>query len=123
MERLANEARLLMVIYVENLTHNRAGIFRGMVAKCDWHCRKLAAATAVTFKIPARHQCGASTRRGHTVDGVFPVTPASLARTLAISTAAHHWPAQSRKAHCRQTRNRVCQPSIDDHRRPLDAAC
>src|SRR5207253_940506 len=44
MEWLANEARLLMVINVENLTHNCAGILRGVFAKGDRDCCELATA-------------------------------------------------------------------------------
>src|SRR5215472_14715935 len=112
-----------MVVNVIHLTHDRTRIHRGVFAKRDRYCGKLAAAAAIAFEITARDQGGARTRRGHAVNRVFAMTATSLARTFAVAAAAHHRPAQSRKADRRQTGDRARKTRVDDHRSPLDATC
>ena len=121
MQRLAHEARALMLLDVERLAHDRDRIHRGMFAKGDRHRGERAAVGAVALEVASRHQRGARARRGHAEHRIFAVTAARLARAFAIAAASHYGTAHPRKADRRETRDRIGEPRVDDHRGPLDA--
>ncbi len=45
---------------------------------------------------------------------------AGLAPTFAIATATHHWTPHAGEADRGETRDRIGEPRIDEHRSPLD---
>ena len=97
MQRLAHEARALMVIDVERLAHDRDRIHRGVLAKRDRHRGERAAVGAVALEVAARDQRGAGAGRGHAEHRILAMTATRLARAFAIAAAAHHGPPQSRE--------------------------
>src|SRR5216683_752371 len=128
MERLAHVARTLMLLDVERLAHDSKRIHRGVFAKRDRHTRKRAAVGAVAIEVSARDHRGARARRGHAVNGILAVPAAGLAPTFAITAATHHWtlygtlygPPHAGEADRREARDRIGEPTVDEHRGPLD---
>src|SRR6266481_731969 len=119
MERLAHIARTLMLLDVERLAHDRKRIHRGVFAKRDRHTGQRAAVGAVALEVSARDHRGARARRSHAVNRILAMPSPGLAPTFAIATATHHWTPHAGEADRGETRDRIGEPRIDEHRSPL----
>ena len=110
-----------MLLDAERLAHNRERIHRGVLAKRNGHRRECAAIGAIALEVAARHHRGARARRGHAEHRIFAMSATGFAAPFTIATASHDRTAHARKTDRRETRDRIGETRVDQHRSPLDA--